>query len=430
MLPNPQEFKAFCLPDWLGFLENRHQKTIQFGLERVKKVAHALNLVHWSIPVVTIAGTNGKGSTIAALEAIYVNAGYQVGSYTSPHLFRFNERIRHNKQAIDDNTLCDIFLEIEHARGDTPLTYFEVVTLASLYYFKQRPLDVILLEVGMGGRLDATNFIDPDVAVITTIDFDHQEFLGNTLEQIGYEKAGIIRPNKPVIFADYNMPHSIQEYAHRLNAPLYKLGVDFKMDFINNQWVYTYCHERTLFDELGIHQQSAAAALTVVDVMQSQLPVKPHCVVDTLECLRVPGRRQIIKGEKTILLDVAHNKQSALLLADTVRSLKATYKHIYAVFSALKDKDVDQLIKPLSPFIEAWFPCMMNNVRAADDCHLQNAFHRTIGYMPKCYRNPIDAYQAATNMQRSEDMVLIYGSFYLIGQLVNESKSLSQRIMP
>ena len=213
-------FSNLSLSECLHHLENRHAEEVQLGLTRIKTVAKRLNLLNLDATIVTVAGTNGKGSTVAALEAVYKAAGYQVASYTSPHLIEFNERIRVNQQPIKDQELCAAFTVIEDARDTINLTYFEMTTLAALWHFKQLTLDVIILEVGVGGRLDATNIIDSDLAIITTVDLDHQDYLGDTKEAIGYEKAGILRPNTPFIYADTTAPpESITKQAQLLNAP-------------------------------------------------------------------------------------------------------------------------------------------------------------------------------------------------------------------
>ena len=211
-------YQHFSLAAWLDYLEHRHSEEIQLGLTRVKTVARQLDLLTFDATIIIVAGTNGKGSTVAALETIYRAAGYAVGSYTSPHLIHFNERIRVNLEPITDKTLCAAFTAIEEACESIHLTYFEMATLAALWYFKSFVLDVIILEVGLGGRLDATNIIDADLAIITTIDFDHQAYLGHTKEAIGYEKAGVLRPNQPFIYADKNPPESLITYAKSLNA--------------------------------------------------------------------------------------------------------------------------------------------------------------------------------------------------------------------
>ncbi len=234
---------------WLTYLEQRSpQQKIELGLERIRDVARRLNVLNPHYKIITVAGTNGKGSTVRALETIYNKAGYNVGSYTSPHLLCFNERIKVNLQSISDKALCDVFFAIESRNADIKLTYFEMATLAALVYFQQQSLDIVILEVGLGGRLDATNIMDADVAIITTIDFDHQELLGNTLEKIGQEKAGIIRAQKPVIYADINPPQSILSAAQQLNAPTYLYRRDF--DFNEHDVTWDFSAQNLLLADL------------------------------------------------------------------------------------------------------------------------------------------------------------------------------------
>ena len=419
-------FEDFSLSDWLACLESRHHQAIQLGLTRTKQVAERLNLLKWDVPVITVAGTNGKGSTIAALEAIYHAAGYQVGSYTSPHLFKFNERIRHNKQPISDDILCDIFTQIEMARGTTDLTFFEASTLAALCFFKQLNLDVILLEVGMGGRLDATNIIDADVAIITTIALDHQAYLGNTREAIGYEKAGIIRPKTPIVFADSNPPNSIINYASELSAPMFKYGHEYQYLLNEEQLLFSSKDCSIEVARPRVHPKMAAAAIMATLCLQHKLPLKSGEPLASMASINLAGRLQVIDEPIKKIFDVAHNPQSVLMLAHLVHKLKHKTCKIHAVFSALKDKALRELITIMHPYVDNWYPCVLSAERAADQSQLLQAFTDAVGYKPFCYASSSKAYQDAMQKARAGDIILVYGSFYLVGNVLADCNNTTQ----
>lgn len=421
-----RHFESFSLNDWLLCLETRHHQAVQLGLTRIKQVAERLNLLKWDATVITVAGTNGKGSTIAALEAIYSAAGYQVGSYTSPHLFKFNERIRHNKHPISDEILCNLFSEIENARVTTHLTFFETSTLAALLFFKQLNPDVILLEVGMGGRLDATNIIDADLAIITTIDLDHQAYLGNTHEAIGYEKAGIIRPKKPVIYADDYLPNSIINHASKLNAPMFKYGHDYNYEL--NQGKFLFSSNSCFIDipRPRIHPKMAAAAIMATSCLQNKLPMSSDKPLASLASITLAGRLQVIDEPIKQIFDVAHNPQAVLMLAKSVHKLKHKTCKVHAVFSALKDKALKELITIMHPYVDNWYPCVLSCERATDQPQLLQAFTEAVGYKPFCYANASQAYQAAMQKAKAGDIILVYGSFYLVGNALMDCNNTTQ----
>lgn len=323
----PIEFRKKSINEWLHDLETRNTHEIQLGLTRIMEVAQKLCLQLPGCPVITVAGTNGKGSTVTALEMIYHVAGYKVGAYTSPHLIQFNERIRVNLTPISDDDLCQAFSIIEEARGETLLTYFEMTTLAALWYFKKMELDIIILEVGLGGRLDATNIVDAELSIITTIDFDHQEYLGNTLDAIGYEKAGILRSGKPFIYADINPPASVTQVAKQLGVPAYLWSQEFSIQEEDSVWSLHY-EEKLGFSSVSglskpsIQLKSAAAAITASVLLEHHLPVTPSHFQVAMQRIYIPGRLQLHEGRVSTLFDVSHNPQSARLLADTLRMMK------------------------------------------------------------------------------------------------------------
>lgn len=408
------------LDAWLFYLENQHQQEIQLGLTRVQCVADRLDVCDLgACVVITVAGTNGKGSTVAALEAIYSAAGFRVGSYTSPHLLTFNERIRINRQPISDQALCNAFAVCEQARDDIYLTYFEMTTLAALYYFKQSSLDVVILEVGMGGRLDATNIIDADLAIITTIDLDHQAFLGETREAIGYEKAGILRPNQLFIYADNNPPASVINYAMALTP---------HMQCLNQQYSFS-----TTFDSLhilreqsepmalprpGIHLNAAVAAVIASDCLSFKLPVSHAQLCEAMSSVGLLGRKQVIKnGAITTILDVAHNPQAVSSLAEYL----TTYPmrgNVHAVFSALQDKDLCGLIRAMGSCVNYWYPATLTGKRAASEQMLLTAFHAENKFVATCFSSPESAYIAAMQQAQPGDLIVVYGSFLTVSAVL------------
>lgn len=428
MLPN--HYHHWDLNQWLYALEHRHAQEIQLGLGRIQEVAKRLNLLNPRFKVITVGGTNGKGSTVTALSTIYHSAGYSVGTYTSPHLIQFNERIKLNLQSATDDVLCHAFSIIEKARETTHLTYFETATLAALLIFQQQSVDIAILEVGLGGRLDATNIIDSDVAIITTIDFDHQDLLGNTLEAIGFEKAGIMRHGRACIYADDDPPESILNVANEKHVQLIRYGYDYSIDETKNSWQLT-THDR-IFKQLPkptIQLKSAAAAIVAVELLQASLPVNDSAIANAMNAIFIPGRLQWIQGGVSKLYDVSHNPQGARLLARTIQQL-SIQGSVHAVFSALKDKDILGLILPLRDCIDRWYPAQLDNKRAPDAKLLIATFAQAEISVDFCYNDPLEAAKAAAAHAKDGDLIVIYGSFYTVGQIMaaeqpfNESKEI------
>ncbi|MGL5741708.1 MAG: bifunctional tetrahydrofolate synthase/dihydrofolate synthase [Legionella sp.] len=413
--------KQSRINEWLQDLETRHTQEIQLGLTRIMEVAQKLQVQLPGCHVITVGGTNGKGSTVSALEAIYHDAGYKVGTYTSPHLIHFNERIRVNLTPISDDDLCQAFSHIYEARGDTLLTYFEMTTLAALWYFQQLKLDIIILEVGLGGRLDATNIVDADLSIITTIDFDHQDYLGDTLDEIGYEKAGIIRPKKPFIYADINLPTSVMEVAKQQAAPTYVLGQAFSIREEETVWHIHYEKQGKLLDvnELPkpvIHLQSAAAAIMACLLLHDHLPVQQEHFKTAMQRVFIPGRLQLEQGIVSVLYDVSHNPQSARLLAHYLRKIKKAKVH--AVFAALKDKDVFNIITPLKDCVDYWYPAQLDTKRACSVDLLLSLFLDAEISTEICYNNPLVAFETALKHAEPGDLIVVYGSFFTVSHVM------------
>ena len=407
------------LSQWLNSLEHRNVQEIQLGLTRILEVAQKLNLQAFDCKVITVAGTNGKGSTVTALETLYYMAGFKVGAYVSPHLIHFNERIRVDIKPINEEALCFAFSLIEDARAEVMLTYFEMTTLAALWYFKQQNLDVMILEVGLGGRLDATNIINPDVAIITTIDMDHQEFLGFTYDAIGYEKAGILRAGKPFIYADDNPPKSIIDVANNLRATSYLYGKDYFFEDYCDDWDIIGLHQ-TRYQSLpkpSIQLKSASAAIIACSLLNDYLPVAHEHVHRAMKAITMPGRLQLIMGDINILYDVSHNPQAVALLAKTIKKMNV-HGAVHAVFSALKDKDILGLIIPLRDCIDRWYPAQLDNKRGSGGDFLLSKFIDAEIFVDICYNSPGIAFEQALNQAQMGDLIVVYGSFFTVSAVI------------
>ncbi len=405
------------LNQWLYSLEHRNTQEIQLGLTRIRKVGNKLGLLTPDCKVITVTGTNGKGSTVSALETIYHTAGYKVGAYTSPHLIHFNERIRVNLKPISDEDVCTAFGIIDEAREGIVLTYFEITTLAALLHFKQLNLDVIIIEVGIGGRYDATNIINADLAIITTVDFDHQEFLGSTLDSIGYDKAGIMRTGKPFIYADCNPPQTILQEAKKLNAPSYLYGKEYFFSEENNHWIIDCLSKTFQLPKPQIQLKSASAAVVACLVLEPDLPVTEDHLIRAMQTIFIPGRLQLVKGPVDVLYDVSHNPQSARLLSETIKKLKVNSK-IHAVFSALKDKDIFGLIMPLKDCVNRWYPAQLDNSRAPSASLLLSKFKEAEISVDTCYNTPLIAFDAARKHAKEGDLIIVYGSFFTVSHVL------------
>lgn len=413
------ESSSWSLAKWLDFFENRDPPSFKLRLLHVKEVAERLNLLNWSIPIISVAGTNGKGSTVAALTSIYLSAGFNVGHFTSPHLIKFNERICINNLAISDNVLCGLFAKIEKARLDIPISYFEASLLAALLYFQQENLDVIILEVGMGGRLDATNIIDADLAIITTIDLDHTDYLGKDKESIGLEKAGIMRFGKKCIQADFDMPKSIDAYADKIGALTIRCGIDYSYVLQNDSLIISQNNFPDIrLPRPQINIQAAVSAIIASRLLNVSLPVTQKHWASAMKDVKIKGRLQLINyNARKVLFDVSHNPQSAALLADHIKK-NHSGTTIHAVFSALADKDLLGLLKPLSNLVTHWYPTIIGGKRAASEKILVDSVFFLTKNTPVCYNEPVLAYNAAVQASNPDDLIVVYGTFLLVGAVM------------
>ena len=411
------------LADWLSWQEQLHPNAIELGLDRVAAVWQRLYAKHLPFTVITVAGTNGKGSTVTMLAAIYHAAGYQVAAYTSPHLLHYNERVVIAGQTVSDEALCEAFAAVDAARGEISLTYFEFGTLAALYLFVQQALDLVILEVGMGGRLDAVNIIDADVAIVTAIDLDHQEWLGRDRETIGREKAGIFRRDKAAIVSDPQIPTSVCHVAEQIGARLYCIGKEFDFCVEGAQWRWWSTQQQSVGLPRpalsGAHQfQNAAGVLMAIALLQPTHPVSQAKIREGLLTARVPGRFELIPGDVTTLLDVAHNPAGAHVLATALRELRGCKGNTFAVFTALSDKDVAGLILPLLPIIAGWYVAPAQSLRACTGASLQATLRKVGCTVPiHAPANLSQAYQQARDIAQVGDWIVVYGSFYAVAEV-------------
>jgi len=416
-----KSFNTFLLSDWLNYIETRHHEPIQLGLSRIKTFAEALGVLTWdNTVVITIAGTNGKGSTVAALQGIYSAAGFCVAAYTSPHLLFFNERIQINQTPITDQALCEAFLTIHEQRGSEALTYFEMTTLAALLFFKQQKPDVLLLEVGLGGRLDATNIIDSDLAIVTTVDLDHQAWLGDTIEAIGYEKSGIFRPYKPALYADNHPPSTLIQHAQVLHTPLFSLNHDYCFSHDATKFIFTEKNlpEREL-PTLSIHPKAFAVAMMASIKLQDRLFVSDTHYKIAAETTTLAGRQQWLKTSVPTLVDVAHNAQSVNLLSEYFKTLPVKGK-VHALFSGLQGRDLCGLMKPMQPWVDTWYLSLLDDKRGVNATVLKDAYTRlTAQEALSIFDDPLTAYQAAANVAQEGDIIVVYGSFVLVSAVMH-----------
>lgn len=427
------------LDAWLTHLESAHPVGIDMGLTRIGKVKAALGLT-FACPVITVGGTNGKGSTCALLESILLRAGYKVGCHTSPHLLAFNERARLNGQNATDAELLPHFEAVERARTSLPepvsLTYFEFTTLAILHLFASSGLDAVILEVGLGGRLDAVNIIDADCSVVTSIDIDHTEYLGDTREKIAFEKAGIFRQGRPAICADPAPPQTLIDHAAAIGADLWLFGRDFRYEgqagSERQQWSYvgrTLRRSALAYPALrGANQLiNTSAALAALEALRGALPVSAQDVRLGLANVELAGRFQVLPGRPSVVLDVAHNPHAAAVLAQNLGSM-GFFRYTYAVFGAMHDKDIAGVIAHLKGEIDHWCVTDLPLPRAATGEQLEQALHAA-GVVDSAdssvarFATPAEAFQDALGRATEDDRIIVFGSFYTVAGVMAYRKS-------
>lgn len=417
------------LNEWLAHLETAHSNgLIDMGLSRVGDVKVAMNLQP-TCPVIVVAGTNGKGSTCAFLTQIYVQAGYRVGTLTSPHLIQFNERIAINGKAVDDATIVASFERIEQARGEISLTYFEFNTLAAVDIFQKHQVDVMILEVGLGGRLDAVNIFDADCAIVTSVDLDHQHFLGDTIEQVAFEKAGVYRAGKPAICGQNPPPHSLQQHAHEIGADLLVFKQDFDFTKLDNQqWSFRFSgkfsgslktrnrHALPIPALRGSYQlNNASCALAAIECLHERLPVDIGAIKRGLLLAENVGRFQVLAGRPIRVLDVGHNPHAARALRQSLLALPFAQNRM-AVFSMLSDKDINAVLDILKDQFDEWYIAPLHMPRGRDLANLQAAFAQHAITQIKTFDNIETACKAALSAATENDRIVVFGSFHTVAE--------------
>ena len=414
------------LAEWLAHCEQLHPKTIELTLDRIAAVKARLGLA-LAAPLIVVAGTNGKGSTCAMLESIALAAGYRVGLHSKPHLVHFEERCRIGGASVDGALLLPHFEAVERARGDIALTYFEFTLLAIVSLFAATPLDLVILEVGLGGRLDAVNAFDGDCAIVTSIDVDHAEYLGPDRESIGREKAGILRAGKPAIVSDPLPPQSVIDAAVRIGADLWLVGRDFRVAGDRQQWSWSGRAMRLgglAYPALrGANQLlNAAGALAAFEAMRARLPVSAQAIRSGLATVELPGRFQVVPGTPTIVLDVGHNPHAIAALAANLDQM-GFFPRTHAVFGLMRDKDVAAIVDTMAPLVDAWHVTDLPTPRAATAAELaaalrraDKASHATVA----THAQPADALAAAMAAADPADRIVVFGSFFTVGGVLEK----------
>jgi dihydrofolate synthase/folylpolyglutamate synthase len=396
---------------------------IKLGLDRVSRVKN-LAKIEPNFPIIIVGGTNGKGSVCAFLETIYSKEGYSVGCFTSPHLFKFNERIKINLEQVNDETILESLKIINTKKKSIELTYFEITTLAAMNVFITKKIDIAILEVGLGGRLDAVNIFEPDLSIITSIGMDHQDYLGDTIEEIAHEKSGICRPSKHAILNFENIPKSMIKELNKLNVSLSILNDDYS--YKSDSESYNYSSHSFSMNNLpkpylkGNSQlTNLAGCLRVTNLLQNKLPVKLDSIKEGIRDARLEGRLQVLSAEPFIVADVAHNTDAAINLYNFISTSKKNGK-VYAVFSILENKDIEQVLMPFIDIVDEWFVSEINDPRAQKIDVITDTLKK---YNKQVIINKFDslieAYNSVSKKSDLNDNIIIYGSFFTVGEILN-----------
>lgn len=406
------------LSAWLAWQEGLNPRGIELGLERVRTVWRALGAPRLAGVVFTVGGTNGKGSVVTYLDAMLRAGGYRTGRYTSPHLERYNERVSLGGVDVTDQALCDAFSAVDAARGEVPLTYFEFGTLAAFWLFARADLDAAVLEVGLGGRLDAVNLVDPDVAVVTSVDLDHQDWLGDDREAIGFEKAGIFRAGRPAICGDPNPPARLLERAAAIGAELARIGRDYRAVVDGEQWDFVSSGHRRLALPLpglrGAHQlQNAATAVAALQAALPRLPLPQQAIREGLLSARLPGRMELVGRDPAWLLDVAHNPHAAKALARTLGD-QFVAGRTHAVLAMLQDKDAAGVVAALANRVDCWWLAGLDGARGQTSGALRACLPAALDC--RCHDTVAEAMGAVAKTTGAGDRVVVLGSFFTVGE--------------
>ncbi|MEA5098617.1 MAG: bifunctional tetrahydrofolate synthase/dihydrofolate synthase [Burkholderiaceae bacterium] len=411
--------KMRSFAEWLAYIENLHPQNIELGLARIMPVFQRLG-IHFACPVITVGGTNGKGSTCAMLESILMAAGYRTGLYTSPHIHHFGERVRIDGNISSEETLVRQFEAVEAARGEIQLTYFEFTTLAVMRLLADQRLDAVILEVGLGGRLDAVNILDADVAIVTNVDIDHVEYLGDTREKIGYEKAGIFRRDRVAVCGDFDAPQSLLQHAQAIGADLRLAGRDFHVEQRGGLW--DFAGREMHFEALspprlpGANQiQNASVVLAALEALRVRLPFSEQAIRAGLARAFLPGRFQVLSGKPVVVLDVAHNPHAAAVLAANLDAM-GNFAQTWAVFGAMQDKDIDGVIAAMTPRVDHWCVADLPLARAASAQRLADRL-RAAGVAEadvRRFASPAEAFAFAADSAGENDRIVAFGSFWVV----------------
>ena len=413
--------QSSSLDDWLFYLESVHPANIAMGLERVATVANNIGLLNTSSKIILIGGTNGKGTTARCLESLLLAQGYSVGTYASPHLIRYNERVRINGQELDDQYHVDAFNTLEQGRGSTPLTYFEYGTLGALAIFKRFEVDYVLLEVGLGGRFDATNIVTPYASVITTIDLDHKEYLGDTRELVAYDKAGIFRKDTPAIIGDLSIPHTMIDYGNEISANMTLSGTDFIFKEHDKTFNWQFEKHNLTLNKPAIPAQNAATALTVLSVLNllPNVDVIKNCLAN----LVVEGRFEQLSTEPLVFTDVAHNPESARYLANKLLSYKDKGFKVHALAAMLADKDKAAVLKELAHLVDDWFLASLGGPRGDSANNLKEALQSVSTHdKVQSFESVERALSVILPKQQDNVILIVFGSFFTVADAINYFK--------
>ena len=411
---------------WLEWQQTVHPLNIDFKLERILSVYEKLDISKVAKKIITVAGTNGKGSTVSFLESILCKNSINVGTFTSPHILKYNERIRINGKDIDDESLLDVFELIDQKRGNTTLTYFEFATLSAFYLFNKADLDVVVLEVGLGGRLDATNIIDSDISIITSIGIDHTEFLGDTIDSIALEKAGVMRPFKKCIFAQENPPSVLYKYSKNKSVNLLIHDNDYTVNRYPHSWSIASkaieLHDIPNLKMIGDYQYNyAAASVIALNNILPEALLDQELLRDALCDTTIPVRFQYLKHSPDIILDVAHNEDAAKSLATNIKRLG--YKNIHVVLGILADKDVYSIVKPFSLLVDHWHIGTISSERGMNaeeiKFRIKSLFKNK--FLIETYSSVSEAFHGAINQQNDSTLILVYGSFYTVSEALQSN---------
>lgn len=411
------------LNEWLRWQETLHPTDIELGLERIDAVFYQLHPGSPPFKLISVAGTNGKGSSVAMLEAILLAAGYRVGCYTSPHIKKYNERVRLNGESVSDDELCEAFERIDKARGETSLTYFEFGTLAALDIFYRQTLDVVILEVGMGGRLDAVNIMNADVALITSIDIDHREWLGDDRETIGREKAGIFRRHGLAVCNDPVPPDSVRQVAAELGTQLLCLGNDYHYQINDDGWDWRYADVQRTGLPLpalrgAVQVQNAAGVIMSLQLLKESLPLTQSQIREGLLQAHIAGRFHIVPGSVTMIFDVSHNPEAIRTLAANLQQHVCHGKTL-ALFAALKDKDLANMLQPLCAMVDSWHLAPLPTPRSASVEQMHQAIQSSCGDVTVfTHADTRAALSEAQLTARDGDRIIVFGSFFTVAELL------------